>query len=186
VIELLEVTPAAEEGWWLLFELAEDNGEDWLLVGGQMMFLLAAEHHARLPRATVDVDVVVNVRALPGGTQWLSAWLTKRDFEQETPSADGIPTVSAARPILGRAVLSSTYSHRKDSGSGPAFSPCHRGERSKPPARRRHSVAVSWSTSRYPACPTGAGGMDVSGDPTCSGRWSPKQRGDRDSGTAEP
>jgi hypothetical protein len=23
VIELLEVTPAAEEGWWLLFELAE-------------------------------------------------------------------------------------------------------------------------------------------------------------------
>jgi len=84
------LTPAAEEGWWLLFELAEDNREDWLLVGGQMMFLLAAEHNARLPRATDDVDVVVNVRTLPGGTQWLSAWLIDRDFEEEPPSADGI------------------------------------------------------------------------------------------------
>jgi hypothetical protein len=51
--------------------------------------------------------VVVNVRALPGGTQWLSAWLTKRDFEQETPSADGISHRFSrpANPGPGRVVF---------------------------------------------------------------------------------
>jgi hypothetical protein len=90
MIELRDLTPAAEEGWWLLFEMAQDNREDWLLVGGQMMFLLAVEYGARLPRATDDVDVVVDVRALPQGTEWLASWLIERGFEQEAPSADGI------------------------------------------------------------------------------------------------
>ncbi|MDQ1734793.1 MAG: hypothetical protein QOH56_1044 [Pseudonocardiales bacterium] len=107
MIELLDVTPAAEEGWWLLFELADDNRDDWLLVGGQMMYLLAAEHSAPLPRTTDDIDVVVNVRTLPGGTQWLSAWLIDRDFEEETPSADGISHRFSrpANPGPGRVVF---------------------------------------------------------------------------------
>jgi len=90
VIELVELTPAAEEGWWTLFDLAEANTGDWLLIGGQMMFLLAVEHGASLPRATDDVDVVVNVRTMVRGTEWLSDWLLARGFEQDGVSADGI------------------------------------------------------------------------------------------------
>ena len=72
---LTNLIPAAEEGWRTLFDLAERDTDCWLLVGGQMVFLLAAEQGAVLPRPTTDMDVVVNVRARPGGTQWLSAWL---------------------------------------------------------------------------------------------------------------
>jgi hypothetical protein len=94
VIELVELTPAAEEGWWTLFDLAEANTSDWLLIGGQMMFLLAVEHGASLPRATDDVDVVVNVRTMVRRTKWLSDWLSDwllaRGFEQDGVSADGI------------------------------------------------------------------------------------------------
>jgi hypothetical protein len=90
VIGLVKLTPAAEEGWWTLFDLAEANTGDWLLIGGQMMFLLAVEHGASLPRATDDVDVVVNVRTMVRGTEWLSDWLLARGFEQDGVSADGI------------------------------------------------------------------------------------------------
>lgn len=90
MIELSGLTPAAEEGWWTLFDLAEANAADRLLVGGQMMFLLAVEHDASLPRATDDVDVVVNVRTMPAGTEWLSDWLLAHGFQQDRVSPDGI------------------------------------------------------------------------------------------------
>ena len=90
MIELHDLLPAAEQGWLTLFDLAEETETDWVLVGGQMIFLLAAEHGTQLPRATDDMDVVVDVRTRPGGTAWLSAWLMERDFEQGGISADGI------------------------------------------------------------------------------------------------
>jgi hypothetical protein len=107
VIELVELTPAAEEGWWTLFELAETNKPDWLLVGGQMMFLLAVEHEATLPRATDDVDIVVNVRTMQRGTEWLSKWLIARGFQQDGISADGIGHRFSrdAQPGPGRVVF---------------------------------------------------------------------------------
>ena len=73
-----------------LFDLAECVTDSWLLVGGQMMYPLAAEQGAQLPRATTDMDVVVNVRARPRGTEWLSAWLEEQGFELEGISTDGI------------------------------------------------------------------------------------------------
>lgn len=32
MIELVGLTPAAEEDWWTLFDLVEANSTDWLLV----------------------------------------------------------------------------------------------------------------------------------------------------------
>jgi hypothetical protein len=90
VTHLGNLIPAAEEGWRTLFDLAERDTDTWLLVGGQMMYLLAAEQGAVLPRPTTDMDVVVNVRARPKGTQWLSAWLEEQGFELEGISTDGI------------------------------------------------------------------------------------------------
>ena len=107
MIELSGLTPAAEEGWWTLFDLAEANSADWLLVGGQMMFLLAVEHDASLPRATDDVDVVVNVRTMPAGTEWLSDWLLAHGFHQDGVSPDGIGHrfYRDAQPGPGRVVF---------------------------------------------------------------------------------
>jgi len=90
VIELTGLTPAAEQGWRVLFELAKESEEDWLLVGGQMILMLAVEHGAQLPRPTDDMDVVVNVRSRPRGTEWLSRWLLDRDFAPDGATPDGI------------------------------------------------------------------------------------------------
>ena len=90
MIELSGLLPAEAQAWRLLFELAQANDADWLLIGGQMIYLLAVEHGATLPRPTTDLDVVVNLRALPRGTEWLASWLVERGFEQDPPSADGL------------------------------------------------------------------------------------------------
>jgi hypothetical protein len=87
---LEHLIPAAEEGWHVLLDLAEHDSESWLLVGGQMMFLLAAEHSVTLPRPTADMDVVVDVRARPRGTEWLAAWLIEQGFVLDGTSPDGI------------------------------------------------------------------------------------------------
>jgi hypothetical protein len=90
VIELTELTPVAEEAWWVLIELMERRPDSCLLIGGQMMLLLAAEHGGVMPRATEDVDVVVDLRAHKKGTEWLSTWLVDRGFEMSRPSADNV------------------------------------------------------------------------------------------------
>jgi hypothetical protein len=91
VIRLDHLTPAAEEGWWTLFELSGVRTDTWVLIGGQMMQLLAAEHGiSDRVRPTDDVDVVVDVRAQPGGTEWLAGWLQDRGFALEGISTDGI------------------------------------------------------------------------------------------------
>lgn len=84
------LTPAALDGWQVLFELAQVDSENWCLLGGQMMYVLAAEAGRTLPRPTDDIDVVVNVRARPGCTEWFAAWLEAQEFELETVSPEGI------------------------------------------------------------------------------------------------
>lgn len=91
MIRLDVLTPAAEQGWGMLFDLAESDLDSWLLVGGQMMQLLAAEHGVGgAVRPTDDVDVVVDVRSRPGGTRWLAEWLVDRGFTFEGADPQGI------------------------------------------------------------------------------------------------
>ncbi len=90
MIELTRLTPAAEEGWRLLLDLSEDHAVGWLLVGGQMMYLLAVEHGAALPRPTSDMDVVVDVRQRPDGTQWLAGWLRAHGLAAEGGTPEGV------------------------------------------------------------------------------------------------
>lgn len=68
-VELRQLTPPAHEGWATLFALAEETTEEWILVGGQMIFVLAVELGAERFRPTEDIDVVVNTRVRPDGTQ---------------------------------------------------------------------------------------------------------------------
>jgi hypothetical protein len=87
---LAGLIPAAQEGWNTLLDLGGVDTDSWLLVGGQMMYLLAAENGVEMPRATADLDVVVDVRARPGGTEWLAGWLTDRGYDMAGVSPDGI------------------------------------------------------------------------------------------------
>ncbi len=91
MIHLHGLTPAAEEGWWLLFDLGKVDSESWVLFGGQMMQVLGAEHGvAEMVRPTDDVDVVVDVRMRPRGTEWFAVWLRERGFVFEGANADGV------------------------------------------------------------------------------------------------
>lgn len=104
---LRDLTPAAEQAWGVLFDLADSDTRSWLLVGGQMVYLLAVENGSMLPRPTDDVDVVVDVRTRPGGTEWLAGWLTRRGFALEGISTFGIGhrLVRVADPGPGRVIF---------------------------------------------------------------------------------
>ncbi len=91
---LANLIPAVEEGWRTLFDLAEQDTDTWLLVGGQMMYLLAVEQGVVLPRPTTDMDVVVHVRARPKGTQWLSEWLEEKGLSLR----ESVPMGSVTAP----------------------------------------------------------------------------------------
>ena len=89
-IELRRLAPAAAQAWATLFDLAEESPDSWILVGGQMILLLALEHGEDSVRPSQDMDIVVNVRVRPDGTRWLSAWLEARGFDLEGINRDQI------------------------------------------------------------------------------------------------
>ncbi len=106
-VVLDRLTPAAEDGWHILFDLTKADSENWLLIGGQMVYLLAIENGVQPVRATDDLDVVVDVRSKQGGTEWLADWLVDKDFELESVSADNIGHrfVRDAEPGPGQVVF---------------------------------------------------------------------------------
>lgn len=77
------------DSWAALVELAPAFGDNWLLVGGQMVFLHATERGVSDVRPTDDVDVVVDLRAEPAGLARIHDALIAANFSQDTPSPDG-------------------------------------------------------------------------------------------------
>lgn len=55
--------------WRTVLELADRQPEGWTLVGAQMVMLHAWEHGVVPSRTSRDLDVLVNIKALAGGTQ---------------------------------------------------------------------------------------------------------------------
>ncbi len=70
--------------------MAPAFGDNWLLVGGQMVLLHEVERGSVDTRPTVDVDVVVDLRAEPPGLERLRAALLSASFEQDSPGPEGI------------------------------------------------------------------------------------------------
>lgn len=101
------MSPAQEQGWQVLLDLAETCPVAWCIVGGQMTWLLAAEYGVEPRRATEDVDVVVDVRAEPAGIQRLCLWLEDRHIDLEGISAQGVGHrySRAANPGPGRIIF---------------------------------------------------------------------------------
>lgn len=61
----------------------------WVLVGGQMVAILEAEHGARIGFATGDIDAILDVRAVVGITLEATRRLVDAGFEPETEGARG-------------------------------------------------------------------------------------------------
>lgn len=87
--------------WAALIEIAPMLGDHWLLIGGQMVLLHEVERHSSAVRPTHDVDVAVDLRAVPAGLAAMHDALSSSDFRQDSPSPIGI----AHRYRRGKAVI---------------------------------------------------------------------------------
>ncbi len=88
MIWLDDLPPAQYQAWEVLLRLPQRR-LSWVLIGGQMMALLGTEHGGRLPRTTLDADVLVDVRATPGALETLAAWLRDdQGFQLQISSAN--------------------------------------------------------------------------------------------------
>ncbi len=100
MIVLRDLPPAQFQVWRLLFRM-EPLQLAWVLIGGQMVALLAAEREAALPRVTLDADVLVDVRATVDGVRQLSAWLMSQGLDLEGVNADGVGHRFSAPAVPG-------------------------------------------------------------------------------------
>lgn len=89
VVNLPPLAGGQAESWAALIELAPTLTDNWLLVGGQMVFLHEVERHAIDVRPTIDVDLVVDLRAEPTALTRVDETLRSAGFEQDPPSPDG-------------------------------------------------------------------------------------------------
>ena len=92
--------------WEALLDLAPALGNNWTLIGGQMVLLHQAERGALArpeteARFSVDLDVVIDARAKPRALSHANALLISAGFEQDTPDRFG----TAHRYRLGDAVI---------------------------------------------------------------------------------
>lgn len=78
-------TGGGRASWAAVAELADAfDHATWMVVGGQMVAIHATRVDVDMPRATTDIDVVVDVRAERRvHAERLSAWLVEQGFEVE-------------------------------------------------------------------------------------------------------
>ena len=90
LIDVHPSTAADASLWHLTGEVAGVLGAlPWVLIGGQMVAILEAEHGAQIGFATADVDAVVDVRAFAGATFEAARRLVGAGFEPATDGARG-------------------------------------------------------------------------------------------------
>ena len=89
VIVLPPLLGGQAESWSALVELAPAFGANWLLVGGQMVFLHEVERNATDVRPTNDIDVVVDLRAEPVGLDRIHSTLINAGFGQNSLGPEG-------------------------------------------------------------------------------------------------
>ena len=85
--EPVEVHSPAAETWHVLGDLYEAFPSGWVLIGGLMVYPLAAEAGQEPTRATADADVLVRAKVLMNGTMRIAGWLDQHGLEFEGASA---------------------------------------------------------------------------------------------------
>ena len=87
----LPALPGYDADLWLaLIELTDVRPGEWTLIGGQMVLLHALEHGVVPPRASTDLDVLVNARVATGAVRQFVRAIEARGFALEGASPDGI------------------------------------------------------------------------------------------------
>lgn len=81
LVILVEAEGRTSGVWRTLLELGRREPQGWTLIGAQMVALHAFEHGRMPPRASLDGDVLVDVRLLRNGTSRISRVLTEMGFE---------------------------------------------------------------------------------------------------------
>ncbi len=76
--------------WETLVTLSSAQPSGWTLVGAQMVALHGLERRQSPPRATVDADLLMDVRAVPNATENFSGLLLKHGFELVGIDANGV------------------------------------------------------------------------------------------------
>jgi len=80
-VELYPAGSDARELWQNALDLMRHLEGDWTLIGGLMVQLHAERYGRTGARATNDTDILANSRSRPGGTERISATLTRLGFE---------------------------------------------------------------------------------------------------------
>lgn len=78
------------ELWEGLLEFATTRPDGWTLVGAQMVFLHALEHDAAPPRVSVDLDLVVDIRADRRGIRNMISTLERLGYRFDGANNAGI------------------------------------------------------------------------------------------------
>jgi hypothetical protein len=127
-IRLPSIPGGNDELWDVLIELSEFESTEWTLIGGQMVLMHALEHGEAPPRISTDLDVLVDVRVVTGGTGGFVAEIASRGFEMAGASPTGVAhrytrggvsiDVLAPESIGSRTDLTTTPPHRTISVPG--------------------------------------------------------------------
>lgn len=90
MVKILPADELEEEIWSSLIDLSAKKPDGWTLVGAQMVALHAFEAGRARPRASMDADVIVDVRILPAATRTFSILLQETGFALEGVSTEGV------------------------------------------------------------------------------------------------
>jgi hypothetical protein len=91
MLEIESRSDADARLWVTLHEVCElFSGLPWVLVGGLMVRLLEAEHGRETQVATIDVDAIIDVRAMTLGTREAAQRLLDRGFQPERPGRETV------------------------------------------------------------------------------------------------
>ncbi|KAA0232180.1 MAG: hypothetical protein JJLCMIEE_03610 [Acidimicrobiales bacterium] len=76
--------------WHTLCDLSEVRPGGWSLIGAQMVLLHGLEHGQTPPRASEDLDALIDVRLVSGAVRSFVAELANLGFELEGADPDGV------------------------------------------------------------------------------------------------
>lgn len=129
-IKLVTSTPNEKASWVGLRDLARIMPTGWSLAGGTLVRLHGVERHARFPRATTDIDIILDIRAYPESKTKIGPALSECGFKVPLPPnpanqdhrweriVEGEPGVKAQIDVLAPSGLGAHTNEQKFPGIG--------------------------------------------------------------------
>lgn len=97
MIDLGQAPQRLHSAWDLALDLAARKPIGWTLIGAQMVALHGMEHGKLPPRASEDLDILVNIRVMTRGTEQFSRLLLELGLHLDGSSPTGLAHRFAGR-----------------------------------------------------------------------------------------